>query len=622
MGVHGFEPDNKANLNMKTTAILEGSLLNLPLHSIQLRASLRPKPDAIPFRPWLDRMSAPSTLRLILLVLALLGLSSRNVAQPDGTDPRGATNVIGLEVPGTAFVEILRSDLLIRGQIVLPEPAQPVSAEWTSSTGDSGPVTYGADKRFELSVTNLPRGKVTVTILVTATDERVYQGLVIGLQGDFSAPVVTVDSPVWLAPAFTGGRSVFSPDTNRVTLTGSIADQTPGATLRFTEILLPDKSGAPGSETSVQLRSEDVPVGADSRFVIADVDLPAGREIQLILNATDVAGNVAILNARIAGEESTNPPISGRFLSIPDVVQTRDEGTPPVWISFKVYPPNPSAETRVRFQVVGGTATAGLDFRIKTNVVVLAPGQYFSAFRFELIEDAEIEPEETILFEASIEGADPADAPVAVEIRIEDNESPGAAQFIASSFVANEASGEAALRLYRRGNTEIEGSVSYRVEGDEALVNFLGTARTGVAQFGRGESQTAIRLPLLNDDQVQSLRKLGVILSDPQGGLSLGSITNGTVLVRDDESPPAAEPQSVERYDFNERFGLYVTFNTVRGFRYVIEYATAPAAESWTVLTTLDGNNSEQSAWDSTEESATRFYRYRVENEPLTMPGD
>jgi Calx-beta domain len=606
---------------MKTTAIPEGSFLKRLLDPIRLRACLKPKWVAFQFRASLDRMSAPVTLRLLLLVLALLGLSSRNVAQSDGTDPRDATNVVGLEVPGTAFLEILGSDLLIRGQIVLPEPAQPVSAEWSSSTGAGGPVTYGADNRFELSVTNLPRGKVTITILVTATDERVYHGLVIGLKGDFFAPVVTVDSPAWLATAFTGGRSVFRPDTNRVTLSGSITDQTPGATLRFTEVLLPDKSGTPGSDTSVQLRSEDVSVGPDSRFVIADMDLPTGREIELILNATDVAGNVAILNARIAGEGSTNPPIGG-FLSIPDVVQTRDEGTPPVWISFKVDPPNPSAETRVRFQVVGGTATAGLDYRIETNVVVLAPGEYFSAFRFELIDDAEIEPEETILFEASIEGADSANAPVAVEIRIEDNESSGAAQFIASSFVANEAAGEAALRLYRRGNTAVEGSVAYRVEGDEALVNFLGTARTGVAQFGRGESQTAIRLPLLNDDQVQGLRKLLVSLSDPQGGLTLGAITNGTLLVRDDESPPSAEPQSVERYDFDARFGLYVTFNTVRGFRYVIEYANAPAAESWTVLTTLDGNNSQQSTWDSTEESATRFYRYRVENEPLTMPGD
>lgn len=562
------------------------------------------------------------TLRLILGIMAFVGLSARNFAQSTGPDPGGSTNVVGLDVPGIALIQNLQPNLVIRGQFVLPGVAGPVSAEWSSSTGDGGPLAYGADNRFELTVTNLPRGKVTINVRVNTSDGRVYEGVVIGLQGDFNAPVVTVDAPDWLRSAFGGGGAVFRPSTNRVTLTGTVTDQTLGATLRFTQTLLPDRSNVPGSDTTIQLRAEDVVIGRDAWFIIPDVDLPPGRDIELTLTATDANGFVASHSARIAGGDSVSPPDSRRQLSIPDAVQIRDEGTPPVWISFRVDPPDARTETRVRFDVVGGTATEGLDYRMETNIVVLAPGENFGIFRFELIDDSEAEPMETILLAATIEGADSSGSPVPVEIRIDDNDSPGAAQFIASSFVANEAAGEAILRLFRRGTTEKEGSVAYRVEGDEGLLEFLGTARAGVAQFGRGESQTSIRLPLRNDDQVQGVRKLNVGLSDPRGSLFLGDITNATLVVRDDESPPPAAPQSVVRYDFNQRSGLYVTFNTVRGFRYVIEYVLAPTSDAWTVLTTLDGNGGEQSAWDSTEEAAARFYRYRVENEPLTMPGD
>ena len=45
-------------------------------------------------------------------------------------------------------------------------------------------------------------------------------------------------------------------------------------------------------------------------------------------------------------------------------------------------------------------------------------------------------------------------------------------------------------------------------------------------------------------------------------------------------------------------------------------------SESWTLLTTVYGNNSSQSFWDSTEANTARFYRYRVENELLTILGD
>lgn len=94
------------------------------------------------------------------------------------------------------------------------------------------------------------------------------------------------------------------------------------------------------------------------------------------------------------------------------------------------------------------------------------------------------------------------------------------------------------------------------------------------------------------------------------------------MVVRDDDNPPAFLIEKMVEKRSNGRRGISASFPTVRGFRYLLESASSPGAADWTVLLITDGNNSSQTFWDSTDESVSRVYRFRVENEIRTVPGD
>lgn len=299
-----------------------------------------------------------------------------------------------------------------------------------------------------------------------------------------------------------------------------------------------------------------------------------------------------------------------------------DEGSPLVVVPYSIDPFGFGQGQTIKVRVVGGSATPGVDFEWPTNTVTLTVENSQATLQFFLIDDGVQEPEENFILEANLVGSETS-IPVQVEFKIQDNESPGPAQLIAASFVANEAAGEAAIRLSRRGNTQIAGSVNYEVEGDPVLLDYLGSARAGTVEFGAGESQTTIRLPIPNDSAPQPDRELRLRISNPKGSsVFLGLITDCRITIRDDDTPREITLEKTAEYVFEGRRGVAAAFKTERGFRYVIEYADNPTATVWKELTTVYGNNFVQYMWDSTDVSESRFYRYRLENELLTILGD
>ncbi|MBL9176331.1 MAG: hypothetical protein JNL10_22500 [Verrucomicrobiales bacterium] len=368
--------------------------------------------------------------------------------------------------------------------------------------------------------------------------------------------------------------------------------------------------------------------GAETNLV---VDAEGGFDLLLV----DLPEDLVLVSVVVSGSDGETYPGTLRLnrldrtsdpslkLSAFFTEATTDENRPLFFIPISLEPFGSVQGAVISVKVVGGTATPGLDFTQESDRLVLAPGESQAVARFEILDDLEDEPEETIRIQLSIlEPAGSTNEPVFVDVRIQDNEGPGPVGIISGRLVANEAAGVASVRLVRRGNFDIEGSVDYRVEGDEALVAALGPAREGTARFGRGESQTVVSLPIPNDFVTQTKRELAVRISNPQGGLFLGEITETRVTVRDDDSPPPFFIEKLVEYEFNNQRGVYGSLATERGFRYLIEYADSPVSESWTLLSTVYGNNSSQSFWDSTESNTARFYRYRVENELLTILGD
>ena len=385
--------------------------------------------------------------------------------------------------------------------------------------------------------------------------------------------------------------------------------------------LLPQGVSVTSARWSWNLGAEtNLVVDAEGGFDLMLRDLPE----EIVLVSVEVSGSDGAMYSGTARlNRLPRPPQPALKLSAFFTQATTDENRPLLFIPLTLEPFGSSQGAVISVKVVGGSATPGLDFTQESDRLVLAPGESQAIARFEILDDFEAEPEETLIIQASIlEPAGTTTAPVDIEVRIQDNEGPGPVGIISRALVANEASGLASVRLVRQGNFEIEGSVDYRVEGDEELVAFLGAAREGTARFGKGESQVAVPLPLRDDTLAQPKRELVLRISNPQGGLFLGEITETRLTIRDDDSPPPFFIEKLVEYEFNNQRGVYGSLATERGFRYLIEYADSPVSEIWAVLSTVYGNNSSQSFWDSTEASTARFYRYRVENELLTILGD
>ncbi|MFN0069718.1 MAG: Calx-beta domain-containing protein [Limisphaerales bacterium] len=462
-------------------------------------------------------------------------------------------------------------------------------------------------------------------------------------------PPVSKEGPVIVLtevePPFTSGDLIVIHGTGElrpVTIAGLVSDPGGAATLTAQVASIAPGVGGGPEDAVVPGPLVEVPLAEGGRFQFGPVALGPG-EHRVTLAAQNPSGaegrqglHVSYVTNDVAGGGGKDPALPptednprGSTANGPLVLSTpagplgADENRPLVFVYLRLNQAAPPGGVRVGVRQIEGSATKGSDYLVETNEVVIAEGEYENVARLEILDDAELEPQENFILEGRVIGP-PGDGtlPIRVEVRITDNELPGKVGLIAPGFVVNEASGQGEIRLARSGNHQLPGAVGYRIEGDAGLVAFLGGKVTGRVEFGVGESQAVIPVPIPNDAEVQPVRELTVRIEAPEGGMALGEIVESRVKVRDDESPPIVDPQTAENRPMDGRRGLLVNVKTERGFRYLIEYADSPSASSWTLLTTLFGNNSQQSAWDSAEASESRFYRYRVENELLTMPGD
>lgn len=111
-----------------------------------------------------------------------------------------------------------------------------------------------------------------------------------------------------------------------------------------------------------------------------------------------------------AGETSLPGALAVQPVLLPDSeVFVVEEYRPLAFVGFRLDPILVTSPTRVRFDVVGGTAVEGEDYWIDVKTVLLDPevSSYgLGILRIRLQDVDAPEPDETILLDASIEGSD------------------------------------------------------------------------------------------------------------------------------------------------------------------------------------------------------------------------
>ena len=82
-------------------------------------------------------------------------------------------------------------------------------------------------------------------------------------------------------------------------------------------------------------------------------------------------------------------------------------------------------------------------------------------------------------------------------------------------------------------------SVSYDTFSGSADAGTDFQARSGVVSFDDADSGArGLSVPIIDDDKYEGDETFTVALSDPQGGVTLGPITELTVTIRDNDPPP------------------------------------------------------------------------------------
>jgi len=113
---------------------------------------------------------------------------------------------------------------------------------------------------------------------------------------------------------------------------------------------------------------------------------------------------------------------------------------------------------------------------------------------------------------------------------------PGRLGFEADTITVSESAGAVPLRVVRRGGAAGTVSFNWRTVDDSAVTDrdyaALGTIRGSI---GPGETSKTLLIPIVSDGVAESTELFDVVIEDPTGGATLGTITQVTVIVVDDD---------------------------------------------------------------------------------------
>jgi hypothetical protein len=227
-----------------------------------------------------------------------------------------------------------------------------------------------------------------------------------------------------------------------------------------------------------------------------------------------------------------------------------------------------TGETKVHYATEGGTATAGTDYTAVSGDLVFAPGETMKTFAVLVKLDDAIEEKETvglILTNPSV-GSDLGTIRAAT-LGIADSSQPppprGRIQFKLDRYEVNEGGGRAVIEVVRVEGSAGEVGVHYEtlplnvaaVVG-AAIPNIDYTPVSGALTFADGVVSRTFEVPILEDTLVEPNEPLGLRLSEPTGGATLGAANALLTIVDNDKPPPTSTVQfNPSEYNVAENAG-------------------------------------------------------------------
>jgi uncharacterized repeat protein (TIGR01451 family) len=132
-------------------------------------------------------------------------------------------------------------------------------------------------------------------------------------------------------------------------------------------------------------------------------------------------------------------------------------------------------------------------------------------------------------------------------------------QFSSASYIVSEAAGGAVITVTRQGSTSVQaGTVDFSIVGGAANPASPSTDYTpvsGTLHFAAGETLKTFTVPIIDNLFVQGSRSLLLTLTNPTGGLFLGSPGNATLTIVDnDATAPTTNALDDAQFFVNQQY--------------------------------------------------------------------
>jgi hypothetical protein len=197
-----------------------------------------------------------------------------------------------------------------------------------------------------------------------------------------------------------------------------------------------------------------------------------------------------------------------------------------------------ASNVSVDYQVVGGTATLGIDFTLPPGTLTFAANQASQTIPVSTIADNLAEGPRTVIVRLSNpRGGSRLDARSETTLTIGDDEQGGVIAFATTAVKLTEAARLVNLTVTRTGkNLGGNVTVDFRASPKSTAVAGVDFAPlAGTLTFGPGQTTATVPVTLLDDAQADRLKVLIVELFNPRGGNASLGVAIATISVEDNE---------------------------------------------------------------------------------------
>ncbi len=270
-----------------------------------------------------------------------------------------------------------------------------------------------------------------------------------------------------------------------------------------------------------------------------------------------------------------------------------------------------TGEVSAAFATGTGSALANIDYVPINGTVTFAEGETSKSFTVVLLDDFNLDGTKmlNLTLRTPIGGAI-LRSPTNAVLTILDNEltAAGKIEFSATNYTVGENLGNASILVMRTGGlasgVTVDLLLSNLSTSDEDYTNVSRTL-----SFAANETSKTILVPIRNDSMDEVNETLLLSLSNPTGGASLGSRTNATLTLTDDDAGGTLQ-FSLATYSVSET-GRLATITVTR---------SGGAASGVSVdFTTLDGSARADSS-DYFPTNGTLFFASNILSQSFTVP--